>query len=1124
MTKLLAFFKKTKTKITNIFNSRTDTLFFLIMVLIIAIAIPITITAIRQTFYHFNTDDVLQYYPFMSGFIDDIKSGSLSVYDTSVFAGTSIFASLYYIPLDFFTVIAFLLSFVMNNESAYAISNLLRPLVGSIILFYVLTRQGRKNKTAFFASLIFFSCGLSQCYFVFPVYLGILVYAPLGMLIVDLFFDNRKYYYLIPVFAVTVILYDFYLAYMLLAFFMFYALIKSHISNRFSFFGKNAFYKNKTFYMDVFGSLALVLIGVLISAFIMLPSLYYMLNETSRTTSVFDIFTEYKDNKIQLIFYEIKHYFTIFVTLFTPNEPHRLMLIPGGGYIREHVSMFMTVSGLLFFIQFFFLKGKENNRFKGWIILLNVLMIMPIVSMILSANSWPYIRWFFIVYIFNLLGMTKAMDESDLAISKSRSKYVILFVLAIGLATLIYVVMGNVNYIAYRGDSTESYFELFGYKYYYSNNIELDDYVATVPLFLHYTLDDSLFYPILLIGVAFTSIIIAVIIFIRKDKFVKIIMPTLICIECFASLTFIFGYSLVSSNSYYGNAETLATMKDTIVELDDYTDESGYRICVDNTAGKDYSNPQSIEENINPASYFHSFYNSELNTFINDVLVDSGTSGWSKRCNSLYSFIAAPTLNMKYYVVKAGETVDLPTNYRALNDNDVVLSKNQDYWINTFYFTNPNNESDITFSFPTTTSLTESPVIISDGNFNYYNVESLSNTFTYSSETNSISNPTVSNGYAATIYAQVSKTESGSYCVKTYLKIGDSDIEASKIKYELSYDTNKLQRESNYDFNSSFPAQGGIVSASKNGLTYSYYKYDYMLYYSLDDLPEFTVYDKYISTMTGYSAKNLATLNYYAYVKDDSVSEEEIINSGIEKATQDEVDSTLSPYNIYFDSFLAKRVNTLSEYFQVDLTEIDFTTRNMLYAELTTSSIINAQTKNDAFEDMYIVDTNGNVHGMGYNSAYIGDWTPETLMVKYSTLGTDSSLLIKVTAYSTDGYEDYVALQSQYRNRSFALDGNEMSIKFDMDPSATPKIIKTAYTYSDEWIPSDSDYKVVNINGGFLGILVPANTTNVDLTLTFNPTYLKESLYLSLAGVLIFTALIAGVTIYTKKKKKATRP
>ena len=152
-------------------------------------------TNIKGGFFHINSDDVLQYYPYINNFFTKLKEGKLSLYDTTLFGGTSWFSGIYYIPLDIFTFVAFILSFIMEAEKAYAITNFLRPACGALLLYYVLARKGMNNKTAFIAGLILFVGGMTESYYIFPVFLGICFYAPLAMLVVDLLIEKKVVVY-----------------------------------------------------------------------------------------------------------------------------------------------------------------------------------------------------------------------------------------------------------------------------------------------------------------------------------------------------------------------------------------------------------------------------------------------------------------------------------------------------------------------------------------------------------------------------------------------------------------------------------------------------------------------------------------------------------------------------------------------------------------------------------------------------------------------------------------------------------------------------------------------------------------------------------------------------------------
>ena len=278
-----SFIKRLKDLHNTIWSSKLYTFFLLLFILSVVMVFMFTFTAFKGGFFHINSDDILQYYVYGSGFFEKLQTGTLSLYDKNILIGTSFFSGVYYIPLDGFTFFAFLLSFIIPNEYAYCLSFYLRIALGALLFYYVLVRK-LNNKAAFFASLILFIGGLTEAYYIFPVYLGIVFYAPLAMLLVDLIIEKKKllWYLLIPIYTASVIFYDFYIAYMLLAFLGFYLIIKNHISNEFSIIGKNTIFKNGKFWLSFIKFVVAILIGVLISMAILLPSALYVLNESNR--------------------------------------------------------------------------------------------------------------------------------------------------------------------------------------------------------------------------------------------------------------------------------------------------------------------------------------------------------------------------------------------------------------------------------------------------------------------------------------------------------------------------------------------------------------------------------------------------------------------------------------------------------------------------------------------------------------------------------------------------------------------------------------------------------------------------------------------------------------------------
>lgn len=1088
--------ERIKAFLTNTFSKRSNTFFFLLYTLLFAIAIPITITLIKGGFYSYNTDDKLQYFPFVRNFVNDVKSGNVSIFDTTVFAGTSIFATLYYVPIDIFMILTILLSYMMNVETAYAITNFLRVVAGSLLIFILLTRQGRKNKTAFLVSLIFFSTGLVQSLFVFPVYVGIMFYVPLAMLLIDLFIDNKKFFYLLPAFVVTLVLYDFYITYMILAFMMIYVIVRCHILDKFSFIGKNTFIKNKNFYTYVLGTLALILIGVGMSSFILIPSFYYMTFETNRTTPI-NILAAWKSDKWQFLTYDIGHYFTMWANFFIPNDPWSLMLIPTGGYVREHASLSMTITGFAFLLSFFTLKGKENNRLKFWVILLNIMLLIPGISMIFTASTIPYIRWFFIIYIFNMLAMAKGMDECNFEFKTLKSKIVVGVGLTLGLITIVYVLLGNVAYTITK-----------------SITILGKTYNTSISLFLHYAVDSEFFYPILLISVItfalFFTIFILGIVLKKRKELTKVLLPVLICLECVAALAVNWANSDSASSYYYDNANAIVEVKENFETRAGYKDSSGYRICFDNGATKDITNSQSISDNVNMASYFHSFYNDSLNDLFQHVLFESNNS-WSKKYNLGYNIIASPIFNTKYVAIRKAEIVDMNSLYALCYSDSITLKANTEYIIACAYLDKDSSKliSDATIDY--------SNVKLVNKTSEQYDVATYTNNINFSETHNSKTSYSVPSSSDALMASDVYDTETG-FKVDIILKIGASDLEVSAFDFDFTYDRDSFNDNNhNVGFYDN-PTFDGSFCLIDSGLNYSYTTNDSNSeynYYELKDLPPFTVYSKASTYLGNNLLERMNGLMHYAYYDNSNDEIKQMFeDSEIPLVDTTEVTKLNTTANILYRQTDSSMVDTENNYFVYNLSSINMTGKDTLTVFANDSDI-----RSLGYEDMYVVDTLGNIHGMTYSTCYINDYTPAKLYVKWANSNDDKTMGLYFYN-STSIYNSYLNEQNQYTDKYFKINGSELQIKFNMTSSDTVKIVKTSYTYSDNFKVNDNNYRIINVDGGFLGIVVPKNTEKVDIVVTYYPETLTIGYAVTAGSFLVYGGITFGIIFISRRKKK----
>ena len=650
--KIKSFFK-------NIFKNHLNAFIFTTIILFIILIVLVCYPLCLNTFLNCNTDDILQYYTYISGFFDKIKHGEFSLYDTSLIGGASFFSSVYYIPLDIFLAFAFILSFFMQTEIAYFISNMLRVIGGSLLIFYIFKRKGFKPSSCTLLSLIFFVSGLTEVEMVFPVYLGICFYAPLGMLIIDLVIEKRGIYFLlVPIYGLTIMLYDFYIAYMLYAFICVYFVVRS------SMLSKRFFLIDKTFWLNFIEFILVIILSILMSCMILIPSAFYILNESSRTSQTADYLWYYTVGSGSDMKISIRHYFTALCNYFIPNNPFSLCLIDQGDYIREHFSFYMTSGGILFLGYFFMIGKKENHRLKAWIVIFNLMFLIPLCAMIFTFQSWAYSRWFFIPFMLNFYGMAIGLDTmSKRVFDENKDSFplfkIIPFIfLVIGLLALLYALL-------------------------------IDQNIHTERYFIHYTLNSDFFYPILIISIVLISLYIIFILlmivsqFIKKIRLIKLAASSIllvIVLEVIYSL--IISFCDTGSTSFLTEHEIISYEKEHLYDLG-YDVKDGYRINLYTSYAKSHTNANILVNNVNYGNFFQSFYNTPLNSYKNYVHGDTSTS-WSSDTIYGYSLLSGPMFNMGYIVTSpdCGDIL-LPESYYTLLDDSYYINGERHYYYKT---------------------------------------------------------------------------------------------------------------------------------------------------------------------------------------------------------------------------------------------------------------------------------------------------------------------------------------------------------------------------------------------------------------------------------------------------------
>lgn len=956
MDKIKSFFKSIPQKlksyfksIPETFNSYKRTFSSLLFILGLGIFLVLLLSVINQKFYNAYTDDLVQYYPIMAGFIDKIKAGNLSLYDHGFFHGASIFAQAYYVPYDIFTLITLIFSFIFKTEQAYLIANLLKILFGGLLFAHVLHKQGLKNKTVFLGALMFSLTGILITEVVYPVYLSLIFYIPLAIYVADRFIEDKMKFWYIPVYVLIVVFYDFYIAYMLLAFLLIYTLMRTYSMDKFSLIGKNTFIKNKQFYSNIFGILGLILFGVLMSMMIFLPSYLHITGKTFRNMMEYSLWK-----------YSKEHFLDVYSTLFTPGNPQSV-LHPSGGYIDNHASLFMTLSGLVYFVLFFFTKGKENNRLKAFIVIFNILLCIPLVSMIMTGTETPYIRWFFIVYMINLYCSIKSMEYYEHDYSKTTFQKIF----TLSLVTV------SVLYISYLFFYTENF------KMYNNSDYKL---------------------PVIIVFLV-TALILIVSLFL-PSKISKHIRFYLLLGETIASGCIVFGTCTIKDSFYLNAVAKLNKVDDSLKEAG-YDEKSVFKAAVQSTESDWMTNTSFRIGDLNSTTFFHSFYDSTINDYYKYYLGEY-TESWSKAETINYYLPFAMTSGFKYIVVPAHHNWPIPDFYRYVGYVPVEY------------------EGVIYADFYIYELKDLKPFTIYDEFINekYENVQG-----------------SVRNAYINLLYGSF-----GSRYDKTYEDIklkdfGQDNFDEIVKKYNLK--TNN-------------------INTIKNELNFG-----------------------------NYNLNKIHTLQLYAENETYSISG--------------------------------------SNYYRYNLSNINFSSNLRLLTFMPSGQT----ERGKVYQDYKIEDDNGVIRTGFYGTFGINCnlsdtsadndivYNPKYLYVKVQ----DYKQTINYTGYTTSIIDDYLENQKEYTEQFSEIDGNKMTIKVKYPNADYGRILKTNFAYSSEWKVSDERFETVNILGGFLGIVLPANTTECDITLKYIPDGFNTGIAVTSVCSAALTAVTVGLYLHQKKNK-----
>jgi hypothetical protein len=409
------------------FSSRRKTFRFIaLFVFTVLFLIQVGIILINNSFYTNFSDDILQYYTIMVDFVASIKEGTLSFFNLNNYFGASFFSDVYYIPLDIFTFLTFILSFIMPTEIAYSIMELTKIWAGVMALAYYFHLKGMKNRTIFWMSIFYMVSGGFVSFMAFPVFLSIIFYLPVGLVVIHYFFHKKRF--IVPIYAFLIVFYDFYLAYMILAFIAFAYLIESFKREDFKLWG---FLKNGVIF------LGLLILGVLMASVILLPSITFILEETYRTTANFNAWI-IKIGTYELKLFQPEIYIRYLAKIFTEQKPIGFYGFEND-YGLEHVSLYITIIGFVYMCNIFFMKDRISRVYKISLLIALIFMIFPIFSYVFSGTlDKPYTRWINMLPMFQVIILAHVFDRFGFENVKMKNQTIIISILLGLVAFLIY--------------------------------------------------------------------------------------------------------------------------------------------------------------------------------------------------------------------------------------------------------------------------------------------------------------------------------------------------------------------------------------------------------------------------------------------------------------------------------------------------------------------------------------------------------------------------------------------------------------------------------------------------------------------------------------------------------------
>lgn len=581
--------------------------------------IQVGIILINNSFYNNFSDDILQYYTIMVDFIASIKEGTLSVFNLNNYFGASFFSDIYYIPLDIFTFITFLLSYIMPTEIAYSITELFKIFLGVMALAYYFHLKGMKNRTIFWMSIFYFVSGGMVSFMAFPVFLSIIFYMPLSLIVIHYFFNKKRW--MVPVFALLIVFYDFYLAYMLLAFLSFAFIIE---------YFKREGFKFITFLKDGVIFLFLLVLGVMMAGVILLPSITFILEETYRSQATFNAWI-INIGSYELKLFQPEIYIRYLAKIVAEQKPIGFYGFEDD-YGLEHISLYITVIGFAYMCNVFFMKDRISRVYKITFLIALVFMIFPLFSYVFSGTlDKPYTRWINLLPMIQVMALAHVFDQYGFEKVKMKQMTITISLLLLLIGFLLYF------------------------------------YITKLSIDVRYAGRDTLTADAVLIGVAAIYLIVLLVFgWLKKFTVIKLF----IWIEVIVAIGYVYSGPLSIKNKI----DTFETMHNINDFLEDNLEKDEfYRVYVDMSRfDVEKTNFNRMTAFATNTHIFHSWTDAETNA-ISKMLFNSNEYQ-SKQKMDYFGYYINHFLGYKYVLVNSEDNFVFDEKYFTLIKSEGIFS------------------------------------------------------------------------------------------------------------------------------------------------------------------------------------------------------------------------------------------------------------------------------------------------------------------------------------------------------------------------------------------------------------------------------------------------------------------